>query len=1015
MAGLPELVQATNDSSILSKRSIAALGYIDDRHLPSFVARSARRAPLINRGYYIRSKAVDVALDAFLAECGDKPCQLVSLGAGFDTLYFRLADRGAWDRNPHLVVAEVDFPALVARKTALIAAAPVLNELVGDVAASPTADELGNGLVAPRYRLVGADLGDTANVEQLLQLAGVDPALPTLLLSECVLTYVDTTLATKVIGWSAGWFKQAMFVLYEQIFPADSFGVFMRKHFAKIGSPLQSLTTYPQLDDQLARFHSLGWSKVVAFDMTQLYDSILDASERERIENLELFDEFEEWHLKCYHYFVLLASNCDSLAPVPGKFEAAAAATNHLGGSGPALDAPSNAPVIRGSWTTVAGNGDLAPLARFGHAAATMHGRAYVFGGFGSENHARLNDLWVVSKSKSGLSAKPIPPPAGSPVPAARIHHTLTALESVGLVLFGGRQSPKRGYSDIWVFDPDLNEWTEQALADSAAGPGARWRHTACAVDTGIVVVGGRNQRALDCTPHFLQLADGKAIWSRLGAADGPQPPARHSHSATVDGGKMFVFGGLDAENRMLHDLWVFDLASQSWDELVLPTSLPPRFAHDTVWLPEQNCLLIVGGCGEGVLSWEQQFILVDVKSASWTFLGLPGKNELFQTLMLVSHRVCMLDSNVMTVLCGGGNCFSFGTKLNDPLGLVTLEPRSLRQALAVLRGGASLPPVMDVLSVLPEFEAGIVTRDVFEKQLYPQRIPMLFRGCAFGGASQTWTPEFLKSAIGDREVSTHVSSAERMDFTTRNFTFKVMSLSELVDSVFSPPEDDDQRYYLRSMGKNFRKDVSNISETFPELMETFKLPAFLPEEIGGDRLFSSALRIGSKGLQLWTHYDIMDNVLCNVIGRKRVVLWPPSEVENLYVEGATSQVVDIDNPDLERFPRFANTAATRIELILEPGDMLLLPALWFHNVLPLTPCISLNFFFRHLEPEMYQRKDLYGNKDLVPAAKALDAVEAQCAPLASLPPYYRDFYVRCAKARLQRVLDSPEPATQSQ
>ena len=43
-------------------------------------------------------------------------------------------------------------------------------------------------------------------------------------------------------------------------------------------------------------------------------------------------------------------------------------------------------------------------------------------------------------------------------------------------------------------------------------------------------------------------------------------------------------------------------------------------------------------------------------------------------------------------------------------------------------------------------------------------------------------------------------------------------------------------------------------------------------------------------------------------------------------------QVVDIDHPDTEQFPLFAS--AERYEADLEPGDVLFIPALWFHNML---------------------------------------------------------------------------------
>lgn len=80
-------------------------------------------------------------------------------------------------------------------------------------------------------------------------------------------------------------------------------------------------------------------------------------------------------------------------------------------------------------------------------------------------------------------------------------------------------------------------------------------------------------------------------------------------------------------------------------------------------------------------------------------------------------------------------------------------------------------------------------------------------------------------------------------------------------------------------MGKNFRKDVSNFFEDFPKLAQDFELPGCVPAYVRGERYFSSALRISSAKTQLWTHYDVMDNVVCNVVGIKRVCLWPPDQV----------------------------------------------------------------------------------------------------------------------------------------
>ena len=83
-------VQGTNDSSIVSKHAMIEAGYAQDPFLQAFTLKTApRRAPLINRGYYIRTKAIRDIIRSFLT-CDKNPKQIISLGAGFDTTYFSL-------------------------------------------------------------------------------------------------------------------------------------------------------------------------------------------------------------------------------------------------------------------------------------------------------------------------------------------------------------------------------------------------------------------------------------------------------------------------------------------------------------------------------------------------------------------------------------------------------------------------------------------------------------------------------------------------------------------------------------------------------------------------------------------------------------------------------------------------------------------------------------------------------------------------------------------------------------
>ena len=51
-------------------------------------------------------------------------------------------------------------------------------------------------------------------------------------------------------------------------------------------------------------------------------------------------------------------------------------------------------------------------------------------------------------------------------------------------------------------------------------------------------------------------------------------------------------------------------------------------------------------------------------------------------------------------------------------------------------------------------------------------------------------------------------------------------------------------------------------------------------------RFFSSVLRISSGRVRVWTHYDVMDNAYCQIVGHKKAVLWPPHEASRLYLDG---------------------------------------------------------------------------------------------------------------------------------
>lgn len=73
----------TNSSCIISKRSVERIYYKQEQgFLNFFVSNFQRRSPLINRGYWLRMKAIDFVVRSFLSESSEKRKILVNLGAG---------------------------------------------------------------------------------------------------------------------------------------------------------------------------------------------------------------------------------------------------------------------------------------------------------------------------------------------------------------------------------------------------------------------------------------------------------------------------------------------------------------------------------------------------------------------------------------------------------------------------------------------------------------------------------------------------------------------------------------------------------------------------------------------------------------------------------------------------------------------------------------------------------------------------------------------------------------------
>ncbi|KAG1653659.1 tRNA wybutosine-synthesizing protein 5 [Nymphon striatum] len=287
-------------------------------------------------------------------------------------------------------------------------------------------------------------------------------------------------------------------------------------------------------------------------------------------------------------------------------------------------------------------------------------------------------------------------------------------------------------------------------------------------------------------------------------------------------------------------------------------------------------------------------------------------------------------------------------------------------------------------------------------------RKPVILRGLNIGICKQKWSLEYLKENAEDVDVKVHVTTEPNMSFIKKNFAYRSLKFKNFLNRIIKSSNkeefffDQNELYYLRSLGDNARKDPADIKKQFPSLASDINFPPYFTDE----SFFSSVFRISSPGIRLWTHYDIMDNLLIQVTGTKDVTLFSPADSRYLYMDGDKSAVLDIENPDLYEFPKFSKAIPHKCTLL--PGDVLFIPALWFHNVISHSISVAVNVFWRHLPQEMYDKKDPYGNKDLLLATESFRHLDKALKCIDSLPEPYKQFYctrmIETCKKKLQNI-----------
>jgi len=247
------------------------------------------------------------------------------------------------------------------------------------------------------------------------------------------------------------------------------------------------------------------------------------------------------------------------------------------------------------------------------------------------------------------------------------------------------------------------------------------------------------------------------------------------------------------------------------------------------------------------------------------------------------------------------------------------------------------------------------VTPEIFQAEIRPLGQPAVIRGfkrdwplVQAGLQSASAAVDYVSSFYGDIQIGTLTVPASEHGRIFYNREMRGYNFGRSMENLRSV-----LRSILAVEGKPNAPAIAMQAIEAPTVLPGFE--AQQPMELAPG--VPAKLWIGNAA-HVAPHYDLKENIACVAVGRRRFTLFPPEQLPNLYVgpldntpAGAPISLVELANPDLEAFPRFADALAAAQSAELDPGDVIYIPYMWWHGVQALEPVnILVNYWWNDHE-----------------------------------------------------------------
>lgn len=248
-------------------------------------------------------------------------------------------------------------------------------------------------------------------------------------------------------------------------------------------------------------------------------------------------------------------------------------------------------------------------------------------------------------------------------------------------------------------------------------------------------------------------------------------------------------------------------------------------------------------------------------------------------------------------------------------------------------------------------------TKEYFESNFFLPQKPCIITGAMDNWkAVSLWSIDYLKFNTASKSVLCHVSLS---DYFGNFYQIEKINLSEFFNWLISEkPPTNSEYLFADKFSKNYflTLDIANIC---PKLLQDIEVPEYFNHKL----LEKLYLWVGRGNNRVRIHYDSFHNLYAQLIGQKRWVIFPPEQSSLIYPYPWYHPLfwcsqVDANQPDLQRFPNFSK--AKPLEITTEPGEILFLPAGWWHSPVGIGLNVAVNFWWH-----MDFKEIILGRRDL--------------------------------------------------